>query len=331
MALVSREPAQRAVVVRAGDEVRGTQSFVQVMAAIWRRPSLTGLEVAWRWVFGVAALWLMYAAAQRVLQGAEATAAVAGVRNAPWADPMAASVKVGEAMSVLLGPALTAARWLVPVLFVAWVVASSLGRVAVLRKLDAALRPSLASLLALGAIRLVFLGATISLWFAGLTWAGETAITGPAARGQEANLVMYFALVIVQTLLLFIAWAAASWVLSIAPMLAMLRGLSVGQSLRAAWNLGPLRGKLIEINLVMGIVKVALIVLAMVFSASPLPFETVETQGFLHGWWIGVTLLYLLASDYFHVVRLAAYLALWKAYDVPSSATSVPRAGTGLG
>ena len=138
--------------------------------------------------------------------------------------------------------------------------------------------------------------------------------------------MLYFALVVIETLLLFIAWAAASWVLSIAPLLATLRVYSVGQSLRAAWNVGPLRGKLVEINLVMGIVKVALIVLAMVFSASPLPFETVETQGFLHGWWIGVTVLYLLASDYFHVVRLAAYLALWREYDAGTTSGRVSSA-----
>ena len=325
MGLVSREPVQRAVVVRAGDEVRGTQSFVQVMAAIWRRPYLTAIEVVWRWVFGAAALWLLWVAAHLVYATAaqdDSAGALAALSRAPWADPMAASVKVGEAMMVLLGPALIAARWLLPTLFVAWILASSAGRVALLRRMDATLRPGFKSLAALGALRLVFLGAVVSLWFAGMTWAGATAITGPAARGQEANLVMYFALVIVQTLLLFIAWAAASWLLSIAPMLAMLRGLSAGQSLRAAWSLGPLRGKLVEINLVMGIVKVALIVLAMVFSASPLPFETVETQGFLHGWWIGVTILYLLASDYFHVVRLAAYLALWREYD-RALATSV--------
>ena len=83
----------------------------------------------------------------------------------------------------------------------------------------------------------------------------------------------------------------------------------VGQSLRAATD-GAAAGKLFEINLVMGIVKIALVVLAMVFSATPLPFETYATQTFLLGWWAGVTVLYLLASDFFHVVRAAAYLAV---------------------
>ena len=37
--------------------VRGTQSFVGVMTAVWRRPSLAGLEIAWRWLVGVVVLW----------------------------------------------------------------------------------------------------------------------------------------------------------------------------------------------------------------------------------------------------------------------------------
>ncbi len=316
MALVSREPNQRdSVVVRAGAEVRGTQSFVQVMAAVFRRPSLTGLEILWRWVFGLLAISLIGSAAHRILLTPEGSGAVAQAGNAPWGDLMAASAKVGEAGGVLLPPVLHAAHWLVPLLFAVWVLLSAAGRVAVLRRLDRTLRPTFGSLVAFGAVRLLFLGGTVALWFLGLTWSGATAITGPAEHGQEANLVLYFALVIGLTLVLFLAWAAASWALSIAPMLAMLRGWSVGRSLRGAWSIGPLRGKLVEINLVMGIVKVALIVLAMVFSASPLPFETVTSEGFLHTWWLGVTLLYLVASDYFHVVRLAAYLALWREYE----------------
>jgi hypothetical protein len=62
-------------------------------------------------------------------------------------------------------------------------------------------------------------------------------------------------------------------------------------------------------------VKIALLVLGMVFSATPLPFESVTTPAFLAWWWAGVTLIYLLWSDFFHVARLLGYLALWRAYQ----------------
>ena len=72
--------------------------------------------------------------------------------------------------------------------------------------------------------------------------------------------------------------------------------------------------KLIEINLVMGVVKVALVVLFMVFSATPLPFESVTTPAFLLWWTAGIGVLYFVASDFFHVARQVAYLELWQAY-----------------
>jgi hypothetical protein len=101
----------------------------------------------------------------------------------------------------------------------------------------------------------------------------------------------------------------------VAPLLAMLRNLGARASLTAAFRLGPVRSKLVEINLVMGIVKIALVVLALVFSACPLPFESVATPEFMTWWYVAVTLLYFVASDFFHVVRLVSYLELWKAYD----------------
>src|SRR5580698_9666205 len=47
--------------------VPGTQSFVHVLATCWRRPSLTALEVAWRWGFGIPALLLVWYEAMRIL------------------------------------------------------------------------------------------------------------------------------------------------------------------------------------------------------------------------------------------------------------------------
>ena len=153
------------------------------------------------------------------------------------------------------------------------------------------------------------------VWFWGMEWAAGVTVTGPIATGGEPNLVGYFALAIVGTLGLFMLWAVVSWALSVAPLLAMLRGLGVGGSLAAAFRVGPVRSKLVEINLVMGIVKIALIVLALVFSASPLPFESVTTPEFLFWWWLLVTGVYFVASDFFHVARQVAYLQLWRAYE----------------
>jgi hypothetical protein len=41
----------------------------------------------------------------------------------------------------------------------------------------------------------------------------------------------------------------------------------------------------------------------------------VATPEFLREWWVGVVILYFVASDFFHVVRLMAYLELWRMYE----------------
>ena len=205
--------------------------------------------------------------------------------------------------------------WLAPLLVVGWVVVSSFGRTAVLRRMDARLHARVGTLMALQAVRMVALLGSFGLWFGCLHWVANVAVAQPIAAGEEPNLVLYSALMIVSTLGLFTAWAVVSWALAVAPLLAMLLDVGVRESLRSAFRLGPLKAKLVEVNLVLGIVKIALIVLAIVFSATPLPFESVTTPEFLRVWWAGVTVVYLVESDFFHVARLMAYLELWRAYQ----------------
>ena len=52
----------------------------------------------------------------------------------------------------------------------------------------------------------------------------------------------------------------------------------------------------------------------MVFSAIPLPFEANMTGTALYLWWGAVTVWYLVASDFFQVARLAAFVQFWKLY-----------------
>jgi hypothetical protein len=215
----------------------------------------------------------------------------------------------------LLPPVMRVTLWLAPVMVVAWVVVSAVGRTVVLRRVDERLHREVGTLIVLQAVRVVALLGSFAVWFWCMERVAEWTVTGPVEAGGEANLVGYFALVIVATLGLFTLWAVVSWALSVAPLVAMLSGLGVRGSLAAAFRLGPLKSKLVEINLVMGIVKIALIVLAMVFSATPLPFESVTTPEFLFWWWVGVTVLYFLGSDFFHVARQVAYLQLWRAYE----------------
>nr|WP_246302070.1 hypothetical protein [Granulicella arctica] len=277
---------------------------------------LTALEVLWRWVYGVPALLLLWHEGTRILQTTPLDDAA--LKQMTLLDPVKASLTLAKAMLALMPPLLAVAVWLVPLLVVTWVIVSSLGRTVVLRRVDSRLHVRPVTLMVLQVIRLAAMSTSFAVWFWCLQEAAKIAVTGPIAQGAEPSMVLYFALAIIATLGLFVLWALVSWGFSVAPLLAMLHGWGVGRSLASSFRLGGLKIKLVEINLVMGIVKIALIVLAMVFSASPLPFETVATQEFLTYWWAGVTVLYFVASDYFHVARLVAYLELWRATAVES-------------
>jgi hypothetical protein len=294
--------------------VRGTQSFVRTLSVCWRRPSWTAFEVMWRWVFGAPAAALVAYEALRVLRATPID--VGALRRMSILDPMAASTTLAQVAAVLLPPAMRVMQWMAPLLLAVWVVVSSWGRTVVLQHVDAQLYARPGTLIGLQALRLAGLVGSFAVWFACLRETARITVEGPIALGQEPNLVLYSALTIVSTLGLFTLWAVGSWALSVAPLLAMLRNLGAGASLAAAFRLRGVRSKLIEINLVMGIVKIALIVLAMVFSACPLPFESVATPGFMLRWYGVVTILYLIASDFFHVVRLVYMLEMWKAFDL---------------
>jgi hypothetical protein len=282
------------------------------MSACWRRPSLTALEVLWRWSFGIPAIGVVVHQAARILR--ETQLDTAALMRISLLDPMAAADTLSQTAAVLWPPVLHVAKWLAPVLLASWIVASAIGRGLVLHRVDARFHARPGTQMVLQAVRTAALLGSFAAWIVCLRAAAQVAVNGAIAEGQEPNLVLYSALVIGATLGLFTVWAALSWTLSAAPLLATMLHLGAGASLAAAFRLGAVRSKLIEINLVMGIVKIALIVLAMVLSACPLPFETVATPEFMAWWYAGVTVMYLIASDFFHVVHVASYLELWRSH-----------------
>ncbi len=296
------------------ETVRGTQSLVHIVGACWARPGILARELAWRWLFGIPLLLVLYYAGVRLM--AVLLAAHTGIADFSLTDPMAAAGVIASASAAITPELVRIATWAAPLLAIGWAIASGVGRSYVLRALAPAARCAPASivgkLILLQLARIVALGGSVAGWFAAVRWAAHRTL-GVA----EPNLVAYCAWVICLSLGIFTLWALLSWVLSVAPLLAVLEGRGVLGSLAAGVRLGPLRGKLVEINLVLGIVKLALIVLAMVFSAIPLPFEAVMTGMPLYLWWVGVTILYFIASDFFQVAQLAAFVEFWSLYRSP--------------
>jgi hypothetical protein len=285
--------------------VRGTQSLLQICAECWKRPGLLGRELLWRWAFGIpAAVIFCY-------QGVRIAAAVSpDLSGLSLSDPMQAGQQIAQAAAAMKPQAERVALWLGPLLAIAWSIASGLGRTLVLKHLDRALHAAPFTLILLQLLRMAALIGVWLGWYRAIQWAAHVTLSS-----DTPNLVGWSAWVICLSLVIFVLWALLSWIFSIAPLLAMLEGKGVVGSLLSSLHQGALTGKLVEVNLVLGIVRLALIVLAMVFSAIPLPFETNMSGIALYLWWTLVTILYLVAVDFFQVARLAAFVQFWRTYN----------------
>lgn len=289
--------------------LRGTQSLVGQMGWVVGRPSLIAIEVAWRWIFGIPFLAICWMRMQQILEALPPDAS--GLTAVDAQNPWVAVVQLDHAWTLYQPHAISALRWIVPVAAFAWVVVSGLGRNLVLKRMNPRLPFRPVELIVLQATFLVGLVITFWGWFRCVEWAAATHIT-PAG---EPDLVGYSMWVIFLSLGFYTAWALVSWPLSIAPLLVLLEDRSAVSSLAQSLKLGkPFTGKLVEINMVMGIVKLALIVLAMVFSAAPLPFSDELGSETLHLVGAASAVFYLVASDYFHVVRLKGYVEFWKTF-----------------
>jgi hypothetical protein len=293
--------------------LRGTQSLVGQMGWVFARPSLTAIEVAWRWLFGIPLLVVCWTQAQRILIVLSPESA--GLNAIDAENPWVAAVQLAHAWSLYQPHVAAVLRWLLPLAALAWVVVSALGRSMVLMRLGAnpesrlPFRPL--AMVFLQAVWLALWAAIFFSWLSSMQWAAATHI----AVAREPDLVGFSFWAIFLSLGFFTAWALVSWPVAIAPILMQLEGCNPAEGLVRSLRLGkPFTGKLIEINMVMGIVKLALFVLAMVLSAAPLPFSDQLGADTLH--WISAiaAIFYLVASDYFQVVRLKGFIEFWKMF-----------------
>src|SRR5271168_559075 len=116
-------------------KLRATQSLVSHMGFVWSHPSLTAIEVAWRWLFGIPFLLIAWEQAQEIL--ARIPPDSVGLERLDWQNPWLSSVLLAEAVGRYEPPVFAVLRWLLPVGVVGWAVASGLGRTLVLMRMNA--------------------------------------------------------------------------------------------------------------------------------------------------------------------------------------------------
>lgn len=293
----------------AAKPVRGTQQMVDHMGWVIRRPRLTLIEIAWRWIFAIPFLYVCWRQIQHIVLALPPDRA--GVNLLNTQNPWISGVQLGVVWTNYLPYVLHVAVWLIPAGFVAWSAVAGLGRSVLLRRLQPQVSYRPFTIMFLQGCWLALLMGFFAAWYACIQWIAATHI----ASSGEPDLVGYSVWTIFASLGLFTLWAATSWPLTIAPILALVERRSAFSALAQSFRLGKtFTGKLIEINLAMGIVKLMLIVLAMVFSSAPVPFAEEVGSGALHFALALSFLFYCIAGDYFKVVRLKAFIEFWRIF-----------------
>lgn len=284
--------------------VRGTQLLVEHMGGVFRRPSLIAIEVGWRWLFGIPLLLVSWQQAQQILAANPLESS--GFNSIDTQNPWVAAIQISNVISFYEPHLLAALHWLLPSAATVWILLSGLGRGFLLERMDANIRFRPFTMMVTQGTWLGLFVLAIWGWLRSMQWVAATHINVTG----EPDLVGYFVWAIFLSLGFFTAFALTSWPFSIVPLLALREKRSLASALRESLRLGkPFTGKLVEINLVLGIVKLALIVVAMVFSAAPLPFSDELGSDALHLVSAASVVFYFVANDFFQVVRLEAFLA----------------------
>ncbi|MGD0913388.1 MAG: hypothetical protein ABR928_15965 [Terracidiphilus sp.] len=308
--------------VRANAPVRGTQLLVVHMGAVIRRPGLTLIELCWRWLVGIPILAVLWQQAQLML--AEYPLESSGAGSVDFTNPWLAAQQVAGAWSYYIPHIMGVMRWLLPVWAVAWIVVSALGRNLLLMRIEPRLRFRPGTMIMLQAAWMAMFLMVAYGWFRSMEWVGASHMSGTnIGSGGEPDLVGFFIWAIFLSLAFFALWALVSWIVAVAPMIALLEERrSAFSTFGQVFRLGrPFTSKLAEINLVMGIVKIGLAVLAMVLSAAPLPFSDQLGPDAMHTVVEASLVFFLVATDYFQVVRIKAFVEFWKIFRGSESAS----------
>ncbi len=278
------------------------------MGWMLRHPAVVALEVGWRWLFGIPFLLVCWSRLQHVL--AVLTPEEAGLTAIDSRNPWVATAQLSRAWWHYQPLVTHELRAILPIAALAWILISAFGRNLALKLAEPRIRLRPAPMLLLQTIWLIVFGGICWGWFRSVGWAAATHFSG-----AEPDLIGFAIWLIFLSLGFFTIWALLGWIASVAPVLMLLEECSAASALRLAFRLKrPFTAELFEIGMVMGIVNLALIVVAMVLSAAPLPFSDELGGDALHVVWAGATIFYLIAHDYFQIVRLTCFVQFWKIF-----------------
>jgi len=301
--------------VHGNAPVRGTQLLVEHMSDVVLRPSLIAIEIAWRWLFGIPFLLLCWQQGTQILAAYPLESS--GANSIDTQNPWVAAAQLSNVAAFYEPHVDAVLRWMLPAAALVWMIVSGIGRNLLLMRMEPRVPFRPFAMILLQGAWLALLGLTLWGWLGSMRWVASTHIAGAG----EPDLIGYSIWAIFLSLGFFTAFALVSWALTIAPILLLTERRSALSSFGQSLRLGKgFTSKLAEINLVLGIVKVALLVVAMVFSAAPLPFSDELGAGAMHLVVAASGLFFLVADDFFQVVRLKAFVEFWRIFRAHAAA-----------
>jgi hypothetical protein len=270
--------------------------------AVKKTRGLFLIEIAWRWTFGLLATLLLVLGTTAFIARLNISPADAQVIRGPRPTPAAAAalVHVFEQNGVWRQFFLIAAAVVFPSTLI-WIIAATIGRVAVLRRLFASPQVDTAAVLYLTIARAGLLFACVALWFGWMVLCAFLTMSG-----EEPNYPLYLLLSFLALPVVAVVWGMLNWVLSLAPVLVARDRLGALASYRSAVRLVRReKATFVSVTSWLGMarlmVMIAALVIALLFL---LVFHSADTVTIML---TIVTLLYCAFADYLYVVRLAAY------------------------
>lgn len=304
---------------------------------IFLRPSLGLAAIAWRWSFGAAAGLLLVLTFFEYLDTLPVSKSdLLLLRTGQPALISRAVVHIfrGSGFRVV-----EAAAILVLTLGIAWVVVASLARAATIKALlayfreaESSTRPEdgknwrLRSLAALNLFRFVVTLAAVG----GLSTA--VVLGGAVSRPDDPALGSALLIMLTVVMLVWFAWSALNWFLSLATMFVVAQGEDAFGAIAAA--VGMCRdhaGSVFAVGTWFGFAHVTAFVVASSVAAFPLGFAGLLPGGVVLGGALLVTLLYFAIADFLYIGRLAAYVALLELPSVLAQVVVSPPAVPGSG
>jgi hypothetical protein len=306
---------------------------IEGFRAAFRRPSLTFVEIAWRWTVGAVAwglslFWLIeYLNTLLVSKGDAALLATK--------QPLL----VGRAIAHILRGSLNRAVFATLVVLLAvtllWVVAASVGRIATVRGLldrfrnneihnstgtNVVVEPQpLRSILGLNILRAILTLAAVL----GLVGAAVLASFASTPENPQPGLVFLLFLPIAG--LVCLAWSALNWLLSLAAIFAVRDGDDALEAVFAAVAFfREHSGPVIAVSTWTGLAHLIALSVASTAVSLPLAFLQIAPWRLVVAVIVLVTLVYFAVVDWLYIVRLAGYVFITEMPEALSEPAPCP-------